>query len=132
MPGGDDTRIELAGSAPAELVHASAIVAIDDEHAGDPVVVAAAKRLATLLGARIVGGPGAMRAGVIAAGAVVDRSTALAPEVCVAIGTPAIDLAGATSFIRIGAPGGKTADGAITGLAGPALTELVRALEEAP
>ena len=59
-----------------------------------------------------------------------DRGTALAPELCVAIGSPALDLAGAASFIKIGG-GGKHADGAIGGLAGPALAELIRTLEDA-
>jgi hypothetical protein len=131
MPGGVDARIELAGTAPADIAHtAGAIVAIDDELAKDPTIVAAAKRLAELLGAHLVGSAAAARAGAIAPGAVVERGTPLAPEVCVAIGTPLLDLAGATSLIRLGGNGGKGADGVITGQAGAALAELVRALEE--
>jgi hypothetical protein len=131
MPGAADPRIELAGSAPAELAHTrGAIIAIDDEHAKDTRVVGQARRLAHLLGAHLVGGPAAVRAEAIEPNAVVDRTTPLAPELCITIGTPAIDLAGASSLIRIGAPAGKTSDGALPGLAEVALAELVRALED--
>ena len=59
-------------------------------------------------------------------------TTPLAPELCVAIGSPSIDLAGASSLIRIGQAKdtiGKQVDGAIPGLAGAALVELLRAME---
>jgi hypothetical protein len=131
IPGGADTRIELASSAPAELVHTSGtVVAIDDEVAADPQAMRAATRLAGMLGAHVVGGVGAARSGTISPGAVVDRNTPLAPELCIAIGSPAIDVAGAASLIRIGTGVSKGADGALPGVVGVALAELVRALEE--
>ncbi len=131
MAGNADARIELAGSAPAELAHRrGALIAIDDEHAKQPRVVEAAKRLASVLGAQLVGGPGAVRANAIEPGAVVDRATAIAPELCVAIGTPAIDLAGVTSLVRIGGTATTAIDAALPGPADVALAELVRVLEE--
>jgi hypothetical protein len=130
VPGGADARIELAGTAPAELAHTlGTIVAIGDDAAADPEVLGATQRLARLIGAHVVGGPAAVRAGLIAPGAVVERHTPLAPELCVAIGTPALDLAGATSLVQIGPAASKTADGALAGPPGPSLVELVRALE---
>jgi hypothetical protein len=115
MPGGADVRIEVAGSVPAEVSHGSGtIVAIDDVSAGDAQIMAAATRLAGMLGAPVIK----------------SSITPLAPELCIAIGAPAIDLAGASSLIRIGHAGGKNVDGAIPGLAGPVLVELVKTLEE--
>ncbi|HEU0036961.1 MAG TPA: hypothetical protein VFQ53_40400 [Kofleriaceae bacterium] len=131
MPGGADARIEVAGSAPAELAHTGgALVVLGDDVISDLQVVSAAKRLARLLDAHVVGGPAAARNGTIAPGAVIERGTPLAPELCVAIGTPPLDLAGATSLVRIGTTGGKHVDGALAAPIAPALVELVRALEE--
>lgn len=129
LPNSADPRIELAGTSPAELHHtAGALVAIDDAIAADAAAVEAAHRLATLLGAQVVGGTGAVRAGTLPLGAAIERTTPLAPELCVAIGTPALDLAGASSLVRIGTTGGKHVDGSLPAPAGPALAELVRAL----
>lgn len=116
MPGGGDNRIEVAGSVPAEVTHGSGtIVAIDDASAGDAQIMGAATRLASLLGAPILK----------------SSPTPLAPELCITIGNPTVDLAGASSLIKIGHPGGgKHVDGSVPGLAGPALVELVRTLEE--
>ncbi len=116
MPGGSDTRIEVAGSVPAEITHGNGvIVAIDDASANDAEIMAATTHLATLLGAPVVKA----------------SATPIAPELCVAIGSPTIDLAGASSLVRIGHAGtGKHIDGAIPGLVGPALLELCKALEE--
>lgn len=117
MPGGGDSRIEIVGSAPADLAHGGGtIVAIDDASAADQDVMDAATHLASLLDAPVVR----------------SSSTPLAPELCVAIGSPSIDLAGASSLIRIGQAKdsiGKNVDGALPGLAGTALVELIRALE---
>ncbi len=118
MPGGGDNRIEIAGVTPAEVTHGNGtIVAIDDASAADAQIMGAATRLASLLGAPVVRSAG----------------TPLAPELCIAIGTPAIDLAGASSLVRIGpvpkGAAGKNVDGALD-LSGPALVELVKALEE--
>jgi hypothetical protein len=130
MPGGADDRLEVAGSMPAEILHtSSAIVAIGDDVAGDTKIVADATRLAMLLGAQIVGSAGAAR--VVSPGAVVDRSTAMAPALAVLIGNAQLDLAGATSVIRIGAQPNKSVDGALPGAIDKGLAELVRRLERA-
>jgi hypothetical protein len=105
-----------------------AIVALGDDIVNDPQIVADAKRLATQLGAQLIGGAAAAR--VVQAGAVVERTTPLAPDLCVAIGNAQLDLAGATSFIKIGGPAGKNVDGAVTGDAGTGLAQLVKRLEE--
>ncbi len=131
-PGGADPRIEVAGTAPAELAHAGAIVAIGDDVAHDPEVVRGAARLARMLGAHVVGGAAAAKAGAVAPGAVVERGAALAPELCVAIGGTAIDLAGSAGLVRIGSGGGKGVDGALTGPAAASLEQLARALENLP
>lgn len=118
MPGGGDSRVEIVGSAPAELSHGGgSIVAIDDASAADTDILDAATHLAGMLNAPVVR----------------SSTTPLAPELCVAIGSPSIDLAGASSLIRIGQAKdtvGKNIDGAIPGLAGVALVELIKALEE--
>jgi hypothetical protein len=116
MPGGGDPRIEVAGSVAAELsqLHGT-IVTIDDASANDPQVMSAATRLAGMLGAPVLK----------------SSPTPLAPELCITIGSPTVDLAGASSLIKIGhAGGGKHIDGNIPGLPGPALVELVRTLED--
>lgn len=117
MPGGGDARVEIVGSTSADLTHGGgAIVAIDDAAAADPDIMDAASHLASLLDAPVVR----------------SSTTPLAPELCVAIGSPSIDLAGASSLIRIGQAKdtiGKNVDGAIPGLAGAALAELINALE---
>jgi hypothetical protein len=128
MPGGGDARLELAGSSPAEIAHTSdAVVAIGDDVAGDTKILADAKRLALLLGAQLVGSASVARE--IAQGAVVDRSTPMAPALCVLIGNAQLDLAGATSVIRIGAQPNKSVDGALPGAIDKGLAELVRRLE---
>jgi len=129
LPGGADPRIELAGALAAELVHTcGAVVALGDDSL-DPKIVADAKRLAALLGAQLVGGPAAVRAGVVPAGAVVERTSPLAPELCIAIGNAHLDLAGSARVVKIGGRGGKTYDGALSGLADVGLRELVQRLE---
>jgi hypothetical protein len=131
-PGGADTRIELAGFAPAEVAHTSSVViALGDDAVKDPKVVVNANRLAELLGAVVVGSADAAHIGAIAPGAVVDRSSPLAPELCVAIGNAQVDLAGATSVIKIGAQPGKLVDGALPGSIDSGLSALVKQLEDA-
>jgi hypothetical protein len=128
---GADARIEVAGSAPAEVARtASVVIALGDDAAKDPKVVVNANRLAELLGAVVVGGSEAAHRGAIAPGAVVDRSTPLAPELCVAIGAAQVDLAGATSLIKIGAQPGKLVDGALPGPVDAGLAALVKQLEK--
>lgn len=129
-PGGPDPRVEVAGTSPVELLHVRApIVAIGDDIVADAEAVAGARRLARTIGAYVVGSAAAAKAGAIAASGVVERGAALAPELCIAVGTPAIDLAGASALVRIGAAAGKGVDGALPAPAGDSLDELVRALE---
>jgi electron transfer flavoprotein alpha subunit len=129
LPGGVDERIELAGSSPAELQHTtSAVVVLGDDIADDTKVVADAKRLATLLGAQLVGSSNAAR---VVGQAIVDRTTPMAPALAVLIGNAQLDLAGATSVIRIGAQPNKSVDGALPGAIDKGLAELVRRLERA-
>jgi len=99
---------------------------------GDPEIVGDARRLADQLGATLVGGSAAARAGIIEPGAVVERTTPLAPELCVVIGTMQLDLAGATSIIRIGTAGGKAIDGALPAPVADNLAALVKRLDEPP
>ena len=128
-----ETRIELVGTAPAEAQHARVLIAIGDDVLGEPDLAASVTRLAALLGARVVGHPAAMRAGLIGPGDVLDRNAPLAPELCVIVGAPSVDIAGSTSIIRIGGSGSsKHLDGALPGLAGFGLAELVRELEARP
>jgi electron transfer flavoprotein alpha subunit len=120
-PGGPDPRIELAGTAPAQVVQtAGALVALGEDVAQDAQIAADARRLASRLGGQLVGGAAAPR---------VEQSTPLAPELCVAIGSAELDLAGATGVIRIGAPAGKTVDGALPGVPSVGLAELLKHLE---
>jgi hypothetical protein len=129
-PGGADPRVELAGTAPAAPVHTlGTLVAIGDDAAGDPEIVKATQRLARVLGAQVVGGAFAASAGVIEAGAVIERGAALAPEMCVTIGHPSIDLAGAASKITIGASD-RAAGGALPAGVAASLGDLARMLED--
>ncbi len=125
-----DARIELVATLPAEVAHASgAVIVLGDDVANDAKLVANARRLAELIGAHLVGGTGAAKAGVVVTGAVVERTTPMAPELVVTIGSAHIDIAGATSVIKIGASASKTVDGALPGLADVGLAELVKRLE---
>jgi hypothetical protein len=130
-PGGPEPGIELAGTTPAELAHtAGPLIAISDDAASDPAIANAAQQLARLLGAHVVGSALAASAGAVAAGAVVERGAPLAPELCVAIGVPAVDIAGSASLVRIGSSGGKGVDAGLSGPIAGNLAELVRALGE--
>ena len=130
LPGGADPRVELAGTVPAELMYTSApVIALGDDVVADAEVVGGARRLASQLGAHVVGGPAAVRAGAIAPNAVIEKTTPLAPELCVAVGSATVDLAGTTSLVRIGGTSTKGVDAALAGLPGAALGELVRVLE---
>jgi len=131
LPGGADDRVELAGSAPAAVLHTcGAVVALGDDAAKDPKVVANANVLAQRLGAIVVGGADAARAGVVAPGAIVERTTPLAPELCVMIGSAQVDIAGAASLVKIGAQPGKNVDGALPGTVDLGLAALVERLED--
>jgi electron transfer flavoprotein alpha subunit len=128
MPGFGDPHVDIAASMPAEIAHTrGSVIVLGDDVAGDAKIVADATRLATLLGGQLVGGPAAARA--LPASAVVDRTTPLAPDLCVLVGNAHVDLAGATSVIRIGAQPNKSVDGALPGPAGSGLAELLERLE---
>ena len=131
FPAVADSRIEIAGSAVAtEAPHAlGPLIAIGDDVAGDGELVANARRIARQLGGRLVGGPSAVRAGAVAPANAIDRATPLAPELCVAVGAIALDLAGATSLVRVGPSSGKNVDGALSGPPAANVAELARALE---
>jgi hypothetical protein len=125
-PGGSDARIELAGTAPAEIQHTSgAVVAIGDDMAGN---AADAQKLAAALGATLVGGAAIARAGIIAAGAVVERTTPLASELVVVVGNAVVDVAGTSRVVKIGGKSGKGVDGALAGVAENGVRELVKQL----
>jgi electron transfer flavoprotein alpha subunit len=129
-PGGADPRVELVSTAPAELAHTTGVlIAISDDAAADPEIARAAQRLAGVLGAHVVGSVAAATAGIVDPGAVIERGAPLAPGLCVAIGVPAIDVAGAASLVRVGTAGGKGVDGALTGPIASNLAELARVLE---
>jgi hypothetical protein len=127
--GGADTRIELAGAARAEVAHtAGTVVALGEDAAKDPAIVASANKLAQQLGAIVVGPAEAARAGAVPPGAIVERTSPLAPELCVAVGDAKLDLAGSTSLIKIGAQPGKLVDGALPGSVEAGLASLVQKL----
>jgi len=129
LPGGADPNIEIVGTRPAELVHTTgALVAIADDVVDNAKLVTDAKRLATLLGAQLVGGAAAAK--VVAPTAIVDKSTPLAPELCVVIGNATVDLSGSTSVIKIGASADKTIDGALPAPPAVSLASLVKHLED--
>jgi electron transfer flavoprotein alpha subunit len=131
--GTPDPRIELAGAAPAEVAHATGtLVVIGDDVLDEPGVAADAARLARQLGGQLVGSATAVRAGVVGPGGVVGRTTPLAPELCIQIGTSHIDVSGATSIIRIGDKPAKGVDGVMPGPVGESLAALVKRLDEPP
>jgi len=128
-PSSADPRVELVGTSAAEVAHTGgAIVVIGEDVATDAEIARDAVRLAALLGAPLVGGSGAARAGSVAPGGVIERGAALAPDVCVMIGTVAIDLAGASSLVRINTSSAKGVDGALTGPIGQSVADLCRVL----
>ncbi len=125
-PADADPRVEVVGVAPAEIGHAiGTLVALGDDVAGDPAIVAGARRLAALVGGQLVG----PKAAAIPGAAIVERSTPLSPELCVLIGGAKLDIAGATRIIKIGAPVSRLVDGALPGSAAAGLAELVERLE---
>jgi hypothetical protein len=127
---GADPRIEVVATAPAELAHTcGTVVALADDVASDPAIVGDARRLAAQIGAQVIAGPAG--AAAVQPGAIVERTTALAPELCVLVGAAQVDLSGATAIVKIGAQGGKLlVDGALPGPVDIGLAELVKKLEE--
>jgi hypothetical protein len=132
-PGGADPRIELASTQPAELGYTlGTLVAIGDDAARDPEIAQATQRLARALGAHVIGGAAAASAGVVEPGGVVERGAPLAPEMCVVVGQPAIDLAGAACRIAIGGMSAKDGerDSQPPGAIAASLGDLARLLED--
>ncbi len=130
-PGGADPRIELVGTQPASLARTTGtLIAISDDAAADPQVARAAHRLAHVLGGHVVGSAATAETAALEPGALIERGAPLAPALCVAVGIPAIDVAGAASLVRIGSTGGKGVDGALGGPIASNLVELARALED--
>lgn len=129
---GADPRIELAGTVPADVAHSGGpIIALGDDVIGDAAIARDAQVLADQLGGHLVGSAAAARAGVVKPGAVIERGTPIAPELLIQIGTTPVDVAGATSVIRIG-QGGSKVDGALAGPIGENLSALVKRLTEPP
>ena len=114
LPGSADPRVEIAGTSPADLAHAAgAVVVIADDVARDAKVARDAGRLAELLGAHVFTG----------------ETPPLAPELCVAIGSARVELAGAASLVQVGTSGGRQVDAALSGSAASVLAGLVERLE---
>jgi len=127
LGGGADNRIELTSTSAADIADtAGTIVALGDDVTTDKKLVTDAKKLATQLGAQLIAGPKSAKS--VPKGAVVDKNVALAPELCVVIGNAHVDLAGATSLVKVGAKTAKTADGALPGLADVGVRERVKRL----
>jgi hypothetical protein len=119
VPGAADRRIDSEVEQPSRgeaLDHARTIIALSAEAAEDPAIVRDAERLAQLLGGQLVRQTSTTRA--------------LAPELCVAIGAVTLDIAGATTLVRIGGLPAKHVAGALDEPIGPALAALVGALRE--
>ena len=131
LPGGADARVELVHAGPVEVAHApGVVVALADDLAAVPGVPEAAARLAALLGAPVVGCAAAARAGALTAGGVVDPTAALAPELAIVIGAPAVEFAGATSIVHIGRAAARGRAAALEGPPTEQLDALARLLEE--
>ena len=129
--GHSDERIELTGTAPAEVAHTcQPVIVLADELATDAEACANARRLASKLGGQLAGSPSSARAGIVGLGAVVDRSTPLVADLVVTIGGTLVDVSGATSLIRIGAQGGKNVEGALPGMANTGLAAILDRLEK--
>jgi electron transfer flavoprotein alpha subunit len=126
--GGADTRLELAGTGPAETAQlAGALVALGDDALAS---AADARRLADALGATLVGSAAAVRGGAVPASGLVDRATPLVPELCIVVGGAQVDVAGAARLVKIGGKGGKGVDGALSGAVDTGVRDLVKQLEK--
>lgn len=116
-PGGADARIELAGTGPAELSHTrGALIVVGDDV--DAQVIEDAKRLATQLGGEVV------------AAARIDHTSCFAPDLCVVLGNAQVDLAGASSLVKVGATATKNVDAALPGPIAKGIADLAKRLEE--
>ncbi|HVK84932.1 MAG TPA: hypothetical protein VM513_12525 [Kofleriaceae bacterium] len=119
-PSGADPRLELASSAPAEPAHAlGAVVALGEDAAADPAVVADAARLAELVGGPVLRSTGGRA----------DKHAASSAQLFIGIGETKVEPSGSSSVIRIGGGPARYVDGALAEPIAPALAELLRALE---
>lgn len=110
-------RIGGRGADPTHVL--GAVVALGDDAAGDPAVVAATSRLAALVGAPVLR----------ASGGRADKHANTSAELFVAVGTTPVEPSGASTVIKIGGAAGRHIDGALAEPVAPTLAELVRVLE---
>jgi hypothetical protein len=130
IPGAADEHLELGSSHKADALQtSSALVAIGDDVAGSGKLVGDATRLAKRLGAQVVAD--AKTAKAIPGAVAIDRAAPLAPDLCVVVGNLTLDIAGASSLVRIGGPSDKTVDGVLPAPADVSLASLVKHLEDA-
>jgi electron transfer flavoprotein alpha subunit len=123
LPGGGDDRVEVAATQPlASADSCGALIVVGDDVAADAAVLADIAALAGALDAKVVGSRAAA-ASVTGADAL-ERGSALAPELCVQVGATNLDVAGATTLVRVGA-GGKMVDAAVPGPTAEIIGELV-------
>ncbi len=128
VPSAVDDHVELASVEPAKSgTLRPVLIALGEDLVRNDKAVADATRLATRLDGQLVVGKGA---GKVAGAISVDSSVPLAPDVCVAIGKVSLDIAGASSLLRIGGPNDKTADGVLPAPADVSLASLVKTLED--
>lgn len=133
VPARVDENLSLGAVEPAKSgTTRSVLIALADDLVSNDKLVADATRLAAKLDGQLVIGKGAGKGGGKLPGAIsVDATVPLAPDVCVAIGKVSLDVAGASSLIRIGGPSDKTADGLLPAPADISLASLVKTLEDA-
>jgi electron transfer flavoprotein alpha subunit len=129
VPSEIDVNLELAGTEPAKSgTMRSVLIALGDELADNSKAVADATQLAAKLDGQLVIGKGGKKVpGAIS----VDAAVPLAPDLCIAVGKVTLDIAGASSLIRIGGPSDKTVDGVLPAPADVSLASLVKNLEDA-
>jgi hypothetical protein len=129
VPGGADPNVELVSTEPATLAHTSgSLVVIADDLASNAKVVTDATRLATMLGAQLVASDAAAKK--IRSSKALEGGMPLAPELCIVVGEARVDVAGATSVIKIGASTDRTVDGMLPAPADVSLASLVKHLED--
>jgi electron transfer flavoprotein alpha subunit len=108
---------ELTAADPAQM--SQPVVALGDDVGADRKLVTQAKKLAAMLGGRVISGK---------------SSTApLVTELCICVGSPRVEIAGAASMIKIGATGDKTDrgfDGTLPAPADVSLGSLLKHLED--
>jgi hypothetical protein len=115
-----DPNVEIVRSAPADVTATSrAVIALDETATVDAALNPDVMRLATLFDAPIV------RAGQL------PPTSPLAPDLIISLGTPAIDVAGASAVVRIAGASSKNVDAALPAPLGEHASKLRHALEDA-